>query len=171
MDINPLYLKKMGIRYVFCDLDNTLVPHFINLPIKSVMKFLNDLNQYNIKFFIISNNKKERVEKFCIPLSPDDFIYNAKKPLLRKIKSMMDKYQINRDDAVMIGDQFIIDIFTANRLGIKSILVLPIINPYHYNYHANFIIRFIEKYIYKKLQLSNDLINVSNELINKYEIL
>ena len=166
-DINPLWLKKLGIKYVFCDLDNTLVPHFTAFPTKSSMDFLEALHKLDIKLIVISNNRKKRVEKFCMYLSPDDFVYNAKKPLLGKFKKVMKKYNINADDAIMMGDQFITDIWTANRLGIRSILVLPIVSSMkNTSYHDenNILMRFLETYIYKKIQLTNALDNITNKL-------
>lgn len=173
-DINPYLFKQLGIKYVFCDLDNTLVPHFTSIPTKSSIDFINKLHEYGIKLIIVSNNSKKRVEKFCILFNPDDFIYNAKKPFLSKIKRIIKKYNIDLNDAIMLGDQFITDVWVANRLGIKSVLVLPIIRSSNKNiYHdeTNFLLRFLENYIYKKIQLTNMFNEITDKMVDKYEIL
>ncbi len=173
-DINLSLLKKLGIKYVFCDLDNTLVPHFTTIPTKSSIDFVNRLHEYDIKLIIVSNNSKKRVEKFCMLFNPDDFVYNAKKPLLTKIKKMIKKHNIDLDDAIMLGDQFITDVWAANRLGIRSVLVLPIIrstNKNIYKDEKNFLLRFLENYIYKKIQLTNVLSEIIDKMVDEYEIL
>ncbi len=173
-DINPMWFKKLGIKYVFCDLDNTLVPHFTSFPTKSSMLFLEELHKYGIKLIVVSNNTKKRVEKFCMYLSPDDFIYNAKKPFLGKIKKVIKKYDINVDDAIMLGDQFVTDVWTANRLGMRSVLVLPIISSLKnsmYHDETNVLLRFLENYIYKKIQLTNSLEVITHKMADDYEIL
>lgn len=169
-DINPYLLKKIGIKYVFCDLDNTLVPHFTTMPTKSAINFVDKLHEQGIKVIIVSNNSKKRLQKFCLHFNADDFVYNAKKPALSKIKKIIKKYKIDLDDSLILGDQFISDIWTANRLGIKSILVLPIIESNKLTTN-NIFINLLEKYIYKKIQHENLLSNITNKLEENYEIL
>ncbi len=160
-DINIYALKRSGIKYVFIDLDNTLVPHFTKLPNSSSIKFVNELKANGMKVIICSNNSKKRVEQFCNLIDVDDFIYNSQKPFVRKIKKMIKKYDIHPEDSLMIGDQFITDVWVANRLGFKSILVLPIIdsNRNQDKQSSNFIISIIEKLIYKYIAHTNFLEN------------
>ncbi len=160
-DINIYALKRSGIKYVFIDLDNTLVPHFTKLPNSSSIKFVNELKANGMKVIICSNNSKKRVEQFCNLIDVDDFIYNSQKPFVRKIKKMIKKYDIHPEDSLMIGDQFITDVWVANRLGFKSILVLPIIdsNRNQDKQSSNFIISILEKLIYKYIAHTNFLEN------------
>lgn len=164
-DINVYSLKRSGIKYVFCDLDNTLVPHFTSLPTSMCFQFVNLLKQYDIKMIIISNNSKERVERFCDNLDITDFIYKANKPFTRKIKKMMKKYAISNDDVIFIGDQFVTDIWVANRLGIKSILLLPIVDSISNNF-SNIITYLLDKLIYRYIAHEN-LLNSNDNMIKE----
>lgn len=151
-DINVSALKRSGIKYIICDLDNTLVPHFTKVPNKFVTQFFEALAKNDIKVIVVSNNSKKRVENFCSLVDVFDFVYTAKKPLLFKTKNILKKYNISYNDAIVIGDQIITDIWLANRLKIKSILVLPIFNTTD---DHNLFMNFIEKLIYTKLQHAN----------------
>ncbi len=169
-DINIYALKRSGIKYVFCDLDNTLVPHFTRLPNSTSIKFINELKSNGMKVIICSNNSKKRVEQFCNLTEVDDFIYNCQKPLTYKIKKMMRKYQIHPEDALVIGDQFITDVWVANRLGFKSILVLPIIDTTNRNEKqiSNIFINTLEKMIYKYIAHTNFLENNDSSFIKEH---
>lgn len=127
-DLNINDLINSGIQMLICDLDNTLVPHFSKLPNKQALEFCKKVQAAGIKFVVVSNNTYSRVNQFCEMLAPDDFIYNAKKPTLKKLKGLLTKHNCSPTDVIMVGDQFITDIFAANRLHAKSILTLPIVS-------------------------------------------
>ena len=52
----------------------------------------------------------------------------------------------------MVGDQLLTDVFGANRAGVKSVWVMPIINSDGWNTRIN---RFFERKLLKRL-LKND---------------
>ena len=102
---------------MICDLDNTLVPHFNKFPNKYVFDFINKIKREGLLIIIASNNTKKRVTTFVNQLqkkiSVDGFLYNCKKPFTRKIRKEIGKFNITYNDVVVIGDQFITDIFLA----------------------------------------------------------
>lgn len=161
-DINIDMLKRSGIKYVFCDLDNTLVPHFTKLPNNFCTSFIRSLNENDIKVYIISNNFKKRVENFCDFISVSDFVYKSKKPFIYKIKKLQKKHGIATEDVLVIGDQFITDIWMANRCGYKSILVLPLVDSVESNFQ-NIIIAVLDRWIYRYIAHSNILNNNEEE--------
>lgn len=165
--INIEQIKKQGFKMIMCDLDNTLVPHFTKMPTNDCITFREKIREADILFVVVSNNSYKRVSTFSKFIYADDFIYNAKKPLIRKILKMMQKYKIKSKDLLFIGDQFIFDIFVANRLKCKSILTLPLIG---YN-EKHTILNFAEKYIYKKLEHNNLMDNLSGDKDDMYEYL
>lgn len=164
-NININTLKKLGVKYVFCDLDNTLVPHFTRMPNSNCIKFINNLKENGIKVIIVSNNSKKRVETFCNLIDVDDFIYKANKPLIYKIKKILKKYNIEPEDVIMIGDQFITDIVVANRMNFKSILVLPIVDSVEQKFN-NIIVAALEKLIYRYIAHLN-ILEANNPEITK----
>ncbi|MDE5617604.1 MAG: HAD-IIIA family hydrolase [Ureaplasma sp.] len=163
-------LYNRGFRMVICDLDNTLVPHFTKFPTKMAFDFVKKIRNQGIIFVVVSNNTKKRVTRFCELLKPDDFVYNARKPFLKKTSQMIKKYNISCDDILFIGDQIITDIWISNRLKCKSILTLPIVDSVGKN--TNFFVNLIDKYLYRYLQ-HNNLLNSKKELENNesYELL
>lgn len=165
--INIEQIKKQGFKVIMCDLDNTLVPHFTKMPTNDCITFRKKIKEAEILFIIVSNNSYKRVSSFSQYIKADDFIYNAKKPLTRKITKMMQKYKIKPKDLLFIGDQFIFDIFVANRIGCKSILTLPLIG---YN-EKHTMLNFVEKYIYKKLEHNNLMNNLRSDKDDIYEYL
>lgn len=165
--INIDQIQKQGFKMIMCDLDNTLVPHFTKMPTNDCIVFREKIREANILFVIVSNNSFKRVSSFSKFIYADDFIYNAKKPLIRKISKMMQKHKIKSKDLLFIGDQFIFDIFAANRLKCKSILTLPIIG---YN-EKHTMFNFVEKYIYKKLEHNNLITNLNDDRDDMYEYL
>lgn len=165
--INVEQLKKQGFKMIMCDLDNTLVPHFTKMPTNECITFREKIREANILFVIVSNNSYKRVSSFSQYIYADDFIYNAKKPLIRKIQKMLQKHKMKPKDLLFIGDQFIFDIFVANRLKCKSILTLPLIG---YN-EKHTTLNFIEKYIYKKLEHNNLMNDLRGDKEDIYEYL
>ncbi len=153
-EINVKKLYQDGIRVIICDLDNTLTPHFSNNPLKITINFINEIKALGIEFYIFSNNREKRVSNFVNKLKKfcqiDGYISNSKKPFLSKTKKMIKINSIKLNEVIVIGDQFITDIFIANRLHVKSILVNPLFDVTIGN--TNFIQKMIEKYIYKNLR-------------------
>ncbi len=160
-DVDVYSLKNLGVKMLICDLDNTLSPHFNRIPNQKAIKFVKNVQSSGIIFVVVSNNSKKRVTKYCETLKPDYFIWNAKKPLLSKIKKVMEKFDVLPQELVMLGDQFITDIWAANRIGCKSILVLPM-TDHNKESDGNGLVRFLDRFIYQKLQHS-DLLSNENE--------
>lgn len=159
-DFDPFLLKINKIKLFICDLDNTLVPHFTFRPTKTAVEFVNNIKKMGIKFYIVSNNRKSRVKRFCQYIQPDGFVSFAMKPRISKIKKLMKKLKVSPEETLMMGDQFVIDIFAANRIGCKSILVLPLVEQ-EKNKSSRFV-NFLDKQIYSRLERNNLLIGTKN---------
>lgn len=155
LDLDLFLLKVNNIKLLICDLDNTLAPHFTTRPTKSVIDFINQVKQLGIKVYIVSNNRKKRVKKFVSYFKPDGYISFALKPFKRKIKNLLTKLKIKPEETLMMGDQFLIDIFVANKLGCKSILVAPLVEQERNK--SNKFVNFIERKIHNKLAKNNIL--------------
>lgn len=118
-------LKDLNIKYVICDLDNTLDSHNVAQPSKSALLFLNALKDSGFTVCIISNGKHERVKKYLSDY-PLEFIAKAGKPLKKSYLSAMEKIGAEACETVFIGDQIFTDVLGANRVGLTTILVTPI---------------------------------------------
>ncbi len=145
-------LKMQGIKLILCDLDNTLVPHFTKFPTKQSIDFVKEAKRKGMKFIVVSNNTKKRVEFFSEKLGISDYVYNAKKPLPFKIGKIIEKMNISPQETVMIGDMLITDTLAANFIHIESILVQPLMDP---DKAVNKIIQWFESKVFKKLSKEN----------------
>ncbi|MCK9907210.1 HAD-IIIA family hydrolase, partial [Frankia sp. Cpl3] len=72
-------LRERQVRAVITDLDNTLVEWDRPLATPEVIAWLARLREAGIQVTVVSNNKHERVTKFCEPLGVR-FIWQARKP-------------------------------------------------------------------------------------------
>lgn len=124
-DIDCGMFKTLEIKFVLLDIDNTLVPYTSPYPDGRAIKFLNSLKENGISFCFVSNNSRERIEKFNTNIGAAYFP-NAKKPLLYGINEAMASLGAEKSNTALIGDQIFTDIWGGKRAGITTILVEPI---------------------------------------------
>ena len=154
-DINLYSLVSLNIKYILCDLDNTLVPHYQIFPNESAIKFINECEKLNLKVIIISNNFKKRVKKFAELANIDKYYSSCFKPFTFKIKKILAENKINKKEVIIIGDQVITDILIGNILNIKNILVNPV---FDINNQPNNLVKWLDRKIYSRLERDNLLI-------------
>lgn len=145
--INYESLKEKGIKYVFFDMDNTLIDNTTTTPKEELLKLLDKLEKMNFKIIIISNALPGRLHKFISHIKVLDFVYLAFKPSKINYLKLIKKYNIKPQEIVCIGDQLYTDIKGANKLNLLSILVDPISKKEHIITKIN---RIRERKIYKK---------------------
>ena len=122
----PVDLFTMcGIRGVIFDIDNTLVPYDVVAPTKRLEKWLQSLLDSDIKIAFVSNNSRDRVERFARDLESYCF-HKSRKPSPRTIFKAIEIMGLDRRHVAMIGDQIFTDVLAAKRAGIISIMVKPI---------------------------------------------
>ncbi|RAL25815.1 YqeG family HAD IIIA-type phosphatase [Thermoflavimicrobium daqui] len=120
-------LKDRGIRAVIVDLDNTLVESTRPDATPRLIEWLDEIQQMGIQVIIVSNNTKTRVSKFAYPLDIP-FIHAAKKPLSQAFRKALEQLQAKKEETVVIGDQLLTDVLGGNRMGLYTILVVPVSN-------------------------------------------
>ena len=147
-DINYQLLKEKNIKVLIFDLDNTIVEADSNLPNDDVVELFKKLNN-DFKVFIASNNIKERVRRIGKYLNVHAF-YSVFKPTKKIKKLLLQKYNVEMKEAVMIGDQIITDIFMGNRLNMHTILVDSMGEK---DLKITYFNRFLEKRIMNKIKL------------------
>lgn len=157
-DIDYKNLKKQGVKALFFDLDNTLIPYDISIIPDDIKEFLEELNK-EFKVLIISNSRIKRVSYATQNIKDIPFVKFARKPLKVGFKKGLKLLNVKKEDTCIIGDQLMTDIFGANRLKVKhSILVKPVKQKSdHLSTRIN---RKLEMIFIKK---------VKNKLPDKYE--
>lgn len=124
-EITPQKLKEKGIKGIITDLDNTLVEWDRASATPRLIEWFDEMKQHDILVTIVSNNQKKRVSSFSDPLSIP-FIYQARKPMTRAFKRALTVMKIDKNEAVVIGDQLLTDVLGGNRAGFHTILVVPV---------------------------------------------
>lgn len=120
IDINKL--KKNNIKLFLCDVDNTLVRPDEPYISEEGKIFLEELSKADIQPVLVSNNTKERINKFNNGLNYPAYSM-ALKPLplvYKKIKK--DFKHINHKNMLSFGDQVLTDVLGSNIAKIKVIL-------------------------------------------------
>ncbi|AGA69885.1 HAD phosphatase subfamily IIIA [Desulfitobacterium dichloroeliminans LMG P-21439] len=119
-------LERDGIRGLILDLDNTMTPWNDVEVGPKVEAWFKKLQEAGIKACVVSNNKrKQRVavvaDRLGIP-----FVFRATKPRRKAFRAGMNILGTGTTDTAVIGDQLFTDILGGNRMGLYTILVLPI---------------------------------------------
>src|SRR5213595_444639 len=125
LDITPDELKTRGIKGIITDLDNTLVEWDRPQAPPQLVTWFENMKNNHILVTIVSNNKENRVKSFSDP-HKIPFIFRAKKPLGRAFHQAIKQMGITKEEAVVIGDQLLTDVFGGNRSGFHTILVVPV---------------------------------------------
>ena len=150
-EIDLSFFQKLGIKYVFADLDNTLDSYKQATPLDKAKQLKADLDKLGIELIIVSNNTGARVQKYSKELGVRHFSSLAK-PFSFKLKRIMKTANIKPEDVVMVGDQTVTDISCANGAKIKSILTDKLVEEDQPTTRFN---RLFDKPLRKKLQKKN----------------
>lgn len=121
-DIPDNFWPENGIKGILFDIDNTLEPYATETPSERTLLLFSKLKDMGISTAIISNNHKERVEKFASPLGAE-YYYESLKPKTGNIFSAISNMGLEKGEVVIIGDQLFTDIWAGSRAEIRSIFV------------------------------------------------
>ena len=125
LDYTPEYLSSLGKKALLCDIDNTLVTYDDPVPTEALCKWLSEMKAAGITVGFISNNSKERVERFNESLGLFA-VPKACKPLGGGMRRFMKETGFKRAEIAHLGDQIFTDVLMAHSLGITALLVPPI---------------------------------------------
>ncbi|WP_257346117.1 YqeG family HAD IIIA-type phosphatase [Pseudalkalibacillus decolorationis] len=124
-DIDANVLLEKGIKGIITDLDNTLVEWDRPEATPELIKWFAMLKEKGLHVTIVSNNNEHRVRSFSYPLNIP-FIYRARKPMTKAFKRAAKNMELQHNQVVVIGDQIFTDVLGGNRLGLYTILVVPV---------------------------------------------
>jgi len=124
-DVKTSFLKKLGIRFLMLDLDNTIAAYDEHILTDSISEWITGITDSGIKLFIISNSKrKKRVESFSESIGAE-FIQKSGKPSPKSLLDAMETAGFDSSVSALAGDQILTDTLAANRAGVISIVVRP----------------------------------------------
>lgn len=152
-DIKLDDLARQGIRGLIIDLDNTLIPRDKKETPDKLMEWLDNLEKKGLKVCIVSNNKSSRGRDISDKIKRP-VIAMAKKPARSAFKKALGILKTEPAKTVVIGDQLFTDVFGGKRMGLKTILVVPLKGK---ELFTTAIIRKFERRILKRLLEDNRL--------------
>lgn len=118
-------LKKAGIQGVVFDIDNTLIPYDDRAVKPWHETLFETLKALDMKTMMLTNNHHSDVKAFAdacdVPV-----IMAANKPLKRGYKKALAALGLPPQATMMVGDQFMTDLYGASKVGMPTILVRPI---------------------------------------------
>lgn len=134
--INLEYLKEIGIKALFFDIDNTLIQYSDHVSNDKLDAWIEKVLDDGFGVGFLSNGKDERIYSFAEKVTvhggkltehPNFKITgSARKPLSVGYKKLAAKFNLNKDSVAMVGDQLFTDILGGNIFGCYTILVDPI---------------------------------------------
>jgi hypothetical protein len=122
--VMDLVAERPELQAVFFDIDNTLTASHSQEVAQDVVDLLAALCNRRIKMALISNNSKERVEKFAQSVGIP-FYWLARKPLPFALHRAARDLGVTPSRCIFVGDQIITDIFAASLAGMEAVLVYP----------------------------------------------
>ena len=125
-DIEVSFYKKLGIKYLFVDLDNTLDSYKTETPSPKVLSLKESLKKCGIEMIVVSNNTGKRVSTYANALGVK-FIPHIGKPFASGLNKALKELKIGKDEVLVIGDQTVTDISAANGAKMKNVLTDKIV--------------------------------------------
>ena len=145
--IDVEYMNMHNKKVIISDLDNTLISWDSKKDTKELNRWLKKMKRAGFDIIVVSNNNEERVEEFCKQLNLQ-YVADAKKPLTHGFKKALSKLNRKPEEAIILGDQVLTDVFGAQSLGVMSVLVKPISKTDAFKTRIN---RFFEGIIVQNL--------------------
>lgn len=118
-------LKDQGIVAICSDLDNTLVPWSSQQANPELMAWLQSVRDAGLDIFLISNAVPSRLQHFLKLLGVRG-IGKAGKPRRRAFLQALAELHQSAERVALVGDQVFTDILGGNRVGMYTILVVPL---------------------------------------------
>ena len=125
-DIRPDFLSENGIKALILDVDNTLSTHHGQQLTNGLEEWISLMKQKNIKLTVLSNSKEKRVEPFAEKINLP-FISLGLKPLPFGYYRALKMSESKRKNTAIVGDQIFTDVLGGNLIGLKTILLTPIL--------------------------------------------
>lgn len=154
-DIDFDELKGKGIQGLIVDFDNTLVARGSREAPDELNDWLEELKAAGFRICVVSNNWERKVEvvvrKLGMPI-----VAQAGKPRRKAFEQGMKILGTKDAQTAVVGDQLFTDVLGGNRLGLVTILVVPI--GTNEMLHTK-LLRRLERQIIKKLRQRKMLVH------------
>lgn len=144
-------LINAGYKFVLLDVDNTILTRDESVVPDDVQKWLAKARKAGLKFCLVSNdwhkNVVELANEIKLPI-----VVKSLKPLPAAFYRARKKIGANKQNCIMIGDQLMTDVFGAHVVGLKCILVQPLVEK---DLIHTLMLRKIEKVFLRNIEPEN----------------
>lgn len=123
IDLDELW--DLGIRGILLDLDNTLLAWDHLVLTDEVQQWVKAALRRGFRLCIVSNAHWMRLETQSVVLGIPYFPA-ARKPSRKALRKALDLLELEPDQAAMVGDQVFTDVLAGNRLGLFTVLIVPL---------------------------------------------
>ncbi len=153
--IGPEFFLHKGIKGIILDLDNTIIPWRSGVMESEMAELLKTYIRADLKLCIVSNALSNRVERLLKPLGIPG-IARAVKPRRKAFMEAMQILGTTERETAVVGDQIFTDIYGGNRLGLYTVLVVPMTKK---EFVGTKLVRIIEKSLINRMS-KNGLIEI-----------
>ncbi len=156
-EINLDDLKAENLSLILLDVDHTLVKWKQEEFSPEVLAWVKKAKEMGFEMCILSNTRHpERLARLAAVLGIETF-RGRFKPSTHMYEMALEKYGKKPEDAVMIGDQIMTDVFGANRAGIDAIWVQKMEGPEFAGTKINRVVeRLVTSLLYRSLVIPLD---------------
>lgn len=117
-------LKRLGVRHLLLDLDNTLKPRDASSVPDEVQEWVDLLPERGMTACLVSNNWHGYVAAIAADIGVP-IVAKALKPFPSAFRKGLQVLEATADTAAVVGDQIFTDVLGGNLLGMKTVLVQP----------------------------------------------
>jgi HAD superfamily phosphatase (TIGR01668 family) len=124
LDLTVARLGALGLDGLLLDLDCTLKDHGAREIPAPVRAWARTLQANGVRLCLLSNGRTRRVAAFADGLGVP-FVARAFKPLPFRCRAALDKLELPRSRAAVVGDQIFADVAAGRLAGLFTVLVRP----------------------------------------------
>ena len=146
-DIDWDKLRKRGIRALILDLDNTLLAWRTAQVHRELREWAGELKGGGFSACLVSNNFSGRVSRIAQELGIPH-LSGAGKPRRGAFIRAMKLIGSKPEETAVMGDQVFTDVLGGNRLGLFTILVVPVSD---HEFFATKMVRVVERWVLRRL--------------------
>ncbi|MDY0276881.1 MAG: YqeG family HAD IIIA-type phosphatase [Acholeplasma sp.] len=158
-------LLKQGIKALFFDLDNTIIPYDISVIPPEIKNYLEQLNE-DFKVVVVSNSRKKRVYNATINLEKINVVKFARKPFKFGFKKALKFVGLKPSEVALIGDQLMTDVYGGNRMKFKEIILVKPVKQKSDHLFTR-INRYFERRMIKKISIKEP--EIYEKVLSQYE--
>jgi HAD superfamily phosphatase (TIGR01668 family) len=145
--IDLVKLRARGIDTIISDLDNTLVPWVESKVNPELKQWLENLKAQGFKVCLVSNALERRIAHFRTELNVPG-LSRANKPSRKAFRQALALLGSRPETTAMIGDQIFTDVLGGNRVGLFTILVVPLSDR---DFFTTRIVRIFERWVLRHI--------------------